>query len=121
MASAMKYLLLVAALASCGIDRDIEKDITIDRGVYGLLVRGCDTSGCKDQVDDHEAVTIMKIGQPGTLQTVMSDGNGVYQVSLPADTYQVCTYNCVTIDVPDHGTVRADWTSGPGGGDWDVH
>ena len=117
----MKYLLLVVAVASCGIDRDIEKDITIDRGVYGLLVRGCDTSGCQDQVDDHDTVTIMKVGQPGTLQTVTSDANGVYQVALPADTYQVCTYSCATVTVPGEGTIRADWTSGPGGGNWDIH
>jgi hypothetical protein len=114
----MKYLVLVGLLSGCGVDRNIDNDITIDHGVYGLLVKGCDTSGCVDQVDSNESVMI--IGSGDALATVTSDGDGVYQVSLPADTYQICTYSCTQVTVPDNGTIRADWTSGPGGGNWDV-
>ena len=41
-------VLLIAVLGACGgLDRDIEDQITIDQGVYGLLISGCDTSGCQ--------------------------------------------------------------------------
>ena len=120
----MKYPVLVALvvllLGACGVDRNIENDITIDHGVYGLLVKGCDTSGCVDQVDGNEQVMVLKPGEPGAFDTVVSDGNGVYQIDLPADTYQVCTYSCTQVTVPPAGTIRADWTSGPGGGNWSV-
>ncbi len=117
----MKYLVLIALLSSaCGVDRNIENDITIDHGVYGLLVKGCDTSGCVDQVDGNEQVMIFAPGQTGAFMTVASDGNGVYQAALPPDTYQVCTYSCTQVTVPSGGIIRADWTSGPGGGNWNV-
>jgi len=117
----MKYpVLLALLLGACGVDRNIENDITIGHGAYGLLVKGCDTSGCVDQVDGNEQVMIFAPGQPGAFDTVTSDDNGVYQVELPADTYQICTYSCTQITVPSAGTVRADWTSGPGGGNWSV-
>ncbi len=114
----MKYLVL-ALLAACGVDRNIENDITIQHGIYGLLVNGCDTSGCVDQIDSNDPIMIFTPGNP-TAMTITSDGNGVYQIDLPANTYQLCKYNCAQVTVPVVGTVRADWTSGPGGGNWDV-
>lgn len=120
MAKVMKYLVLIGLLTACGVDRNIESDITIDRGVYGLLVKGCDTSGCVDQADGNEQVMILAPGQVGPAQTVTSDASGVYQIDLPPNTYQLCIYSCTQVTVPPSGTVRADWTSGPGGGNWDV-
>lgn len=104
--------------AGCGdgIDRDIEGRITIEQGVYGLLVAGCDTDGCHDQVAAHADVLVYAAGEGD--MAVTSDERGVYQVSLPAGDYTLCTSACTAVTVP-YGTVRYDWTSGPGGGHWD--
>ena len=34
----MRYLLFALVLGGCGLDRNIEGKVTIDQGVYGLLV-----------------------------------------------------------------------------------
>lgn len=102
--------------AGCGVDRDIEDQITIDQGVYGLLIKGCDQSGCNDQPAANEEVTVYIPGQDD--ERVMSDGDGVYQVDLPAGDYTLCTSSCTPITVP-YGRIRYDWTSGPGGGHWE--
>lgn len=116
--------LLFAALAltafgcSDGIDENIEDQITIQQGVYGLLISGCDTSGCADQPAIGEQVLVYAAGQDA--QSVTSDGNGVYEIHLSAGDYTLCTSVCTAITVPA-GTVRYDWTSGPGGGHWEPH
>jgi hypothetical protein len=51
---------------------------------------------------------------------VTSDSNGVYQVDLEGGDYTLCTYSCTQISLPAASKVRADWTSGPGGGHWDT-
>ena len=45
----MRYLLFALLVSGCGLDRNIEGKVTIGQGVYGLLVQGCDSSGCQDQ------------------------------------------------------------------------
>lgn len=102
-----------------GVDREIEDQITIDQGVYGLLISGCDTSGCQDQPAAGEHVVVFAAGQDGAYAMATSDENGVYQIDLEAGDYTLCTYNCTPITVPPYDTVRYDWTSGPGGGKWD--
>jgi hypothetical protein len=108
--------LLMAPLVGCvGVDRDIEDQITIDQGVYGLLVSGCKTSGCNAQPAANEAVVVYVPGADNV--RVMSDGDGVYEIDLPAGDYTLCTSSCTPITVPA-GIVRYDWTSGPEGGKW---
>jgi hypothetical protein len=115
----MRYLVVVLALVSaCGLDRNIENKVTIDQGVYGLLIEGCDTSGCQDQPAAGTEVLVYAAGQNGAAATTTSDTDGVYQIPLPPGDYMLCTYNCTTITVPDAARVRYDWTSGQGGGDW---
>jgi len=100
--------------AGCGgLDGDIEDEITIEQGVYGQLLKGCD--GCTDQPAVNEEVTVYVPGHDD--QSVMSDGHGVYELGLPAGDYTLCTSVCTPITVP-YGIIRYDWTSGPGGGTW---
>lgn len=117
--SMLRYLLTVIALGACGsVDHEIEDQITIEQGVYGLLISGCDTSGCQDQPAAGELVTVYATGAVGAFSKVTSDDDGVYQIDLAAGDYTLCTYSCVTVSVPAHAKVRYDWTSGPGGGRW---
>jgi len=116
----MRFGLIALLAVGCGggIDENIEDQITIEQGVYGLLIAGCDTSGCVDQPAAGEAVVVFTPGGPE--MSVTSDGDGVYEIRLPAGDYTLCTYNCTPLTVPN-GTIRYDWKSGPGGGQWAPH
>lgn len=112
-------VLLIAALGACGgLDRNIEDQITIDQGVYGLLISGCDTSGCNDQPAAGEQVMVFAPGKEQVYSMVQADDDGVYQIDLDPGDYTLCTYSCTPISIPASSKVRADWTSGPGGGRW---
>jgi hypothetical protein len=118
-----RAFLLVALVACGGIDMDIEDHVTIDQGAYGLLLKGCDTSGCSDQIGVGIGVTLELPPPAGTihgssLDATTSDAHGVYQFDIPAGHYQLCTVSCTPIEVPETGRVRYDWISGPGGGEW---
>ena len=110
--------MVVAALATgcTGMDRNIEDQVTIEQGVYGLLIAGCDSGSCHDRPAANEDVIVYVPGDDDVAST--SNGDGVYQFALPPGDYTLCTYSCVPVTVPT-GTVRYDWTSGPGGGHWD--
>jgi len=114
----MRYVLCALLAAGCGMDRDIESKITIDQGVYGLLVHGCNSAGCQDQVDRGEHVVVYAPGQSGAYAQTTSDGDGIFQINLPTGDYTLCTSSCTPIAITGHATVRYDWTSGPGGGQW---
>ena len=112
-------LLVVSVVASCGgVDHDIEGHVTIEQGVYGLLISGCEMSGCEDQPAIGEEVVVFAAGSSGYFSKVRSDDNGVYQINLVAGDYTLCISSCTTITVPTKGKIRVDWTSGPGGGHW---
>jgi hypothetical protein len=114
----VRFLLITTLLTvGCGggVDEHIEDQITIEQGVYGLLIAGCDTSGCQDQPAAGEEVVVYTAGQDE--QTVTSDGDGVYEIVLPVGDYTLCTSSCTPATVP-YGTIRYDWKSGPGGGQW---
>jgi hypothetical protein len=116
-----RIFLVAAALAcGCGLDRNIEDSVTIQQGVYGQLVTGCDTGDCRDQPATDQRVMVQAPGQSvGPFAETTSDGNGVYQLELPVGDYTLCTFSCTPITVPGHTIVRFDWTSGPGGGHWE--
>jgi hypothetical protein len=115
----MRYVLFALVLFGCGLDRNIEGRVTIQQGVYGQLVQGCDSSGCQDQPAAGEHVVVYAASQSSVYASADADGDGFYQVELPAGDYTLCTYSCTEISVPDHALVRYDWTSGPGGGRWE--
>ena len=109
----MRNLLLCAiSVAACGVYHDIEEKITIDQGVYGLLVANNIPAANQD-------VTVFAAGGNTAFATMPSDGDGVYQIDLAPGDYTLCTFSCTPITVPAASTVRYDWTSGPGGGHWD--
>ena len=114
----MRYALVALVLCGCGLDRNIEGRVTIQQGVYGQLVQGCDTSGCQDQPAAGEHVVVYAASESSAFASADADGDGFYEIALPAGDYTLCTYNCTQITVPDHALVRYDWTSGPGGGRW---
>lgn len=114
-------VLLVAVLGACGgLDRNIEDQITIDQGVYGLLISGCDTSGCNDQPAAGEQVMVFAPGAYRTHSMVLAGNDGVYEIDLEPGDYTLCTQSCTSISVAAAATVRADWVSGPGGGHWET-
>jgi hypothetical protein len=115
----LRFSLMAAFLGACGsVDTDIEDQITIAQGVYGLLIAECEASGCQDHPAAGEHVIVYAAGSGGKYSDVLSDDNGVYQIDLAAGDYILCTYSCTTITVPPNDKIRVDWTSGPGGGHW---
>jgi hypothetical protein len=118
-----RYFLMVALVGACGgsVDTEIEDEITIEQGVYGLLISGCDTSGCQDQPAAGEHVVVYAAStKNGPFTQVTSNSKGVYQINLVAGDYTLCTYSCTTVTVPANSKIRYDWVSGPGGGNWSV-
>lgn len=115
----MRYALFALVVCGCGLDRNIDGKVTIDQGVYGQLITGCDTSGCQDQPAAGEHVVVYAASQSSTYASADADTDGFYEIALPAGDYTLCTYSCTEITVPDRSTVRYDWTSGPGGGRWE--
>lgn len=113
------FLVAIVLVSGCGLDRNIESKITIDQGVYGLLVQGCDSSGCQDVPDAGDQVTVYAPGGESAAAQATSNDAGVYQIALAPGDYTLCTSACTPITVPASGRVRYDWTSGPGGGTWD--
>jgi len=115
---------VVVGIAACaGSDHDIGDQVTIDQGVFGLLLKGCDTAGCRVQVGSGVGITLELPPPAGSvhgesLDSTTSNSHGVYQFDLPAGHYQLCTTSCTPIDVPDGGTARYDWVSGSDGGAW---
>ena len=114
-------VLLIAVLGACGgLDRDIEDQVTIDQGVYGLLIAGCDTAGCNDQPAAGQQVMVFAPGEDRAHSVTTADDDGVYQIDLEDGDYTLCTSSCVPISIPAATKIRADWTSGPGGGVWQM-
>jgi hypothetical protein len=114
----MRFCLIALVVTACGgVDSNIEDQIDIDQGVYGLLISGCDTAGCRDQPATGEQVLVYAPGEASVHARTSSDDDGIYQIDLDVGNYTLCTASCIAITVP-FGVVRHDWTSGPGGGRW---
>jgi hypothetical protein len=111
----MKYLLLAWLIGACGVDHDIESKVTIDQGVYGLLLAGDNLPAAS------ESVAVYRAGATTVFATMTSDHDGVYQIDLANGDYTLCTASCTPIATPSNALVRYDWTSGPGGGEWQQH
>jgi hypothetical protein len=114
----VKLWIALVVVAGCGgMDSDIESEITISQGAYGLLLDSHDNLGAGI------GVTVEQPPAPGqahgpSLDAATTDANGIYQFELPAGSYQLCTSSCTLIDIPDQQRVRHDWISDPQGGAW---
>jgi hypothetical protein len=95
------------------MDRNIEDKVTINQGVYGLLVAA-------DVPAANQNVVVYAAGANGEFATATSDRDGVYQIDLPNGDYTLCTSACTPITTPSSSLVRYDWTNGPGGGHWQM-
>src|SRR5262245_12715781 len=102
--SAMRYW-LIALLVGCA-GANIEDQITIDQGVYGLL------SDSTDRPAANEVVLVFQAGENGIHARATSTHDGVYQIDLAAGDYTLCIESCTSITVPYASTVRYDWTNG---------
>ena len=82
----MRSWLITLLAVGCGgsVDRDIEDNITIDQGVYGLLISGCDVQGCRDRPASGEHVMVYAPGETGVHARATSDEHGIYQIDLAA-------------------------------------
>ena len=122
--------------AGCGtLDPDIEDLVTIDAGVYGQLVRGCDTSGCSDSyVPSGVLVGLFDVDPqadrtaPPTLTAVVGE-RGFYEISVGAGVHWLLVdavdgpgidrgTSAAEVTLTDGALERWDWGSGPGGGFW---
>jgi hypothetical protein len=112
----MKSFLLLPLLVACAAT-DPEEVVSIDQGVYGLTISGCDTSDCEDGRYEHALVYATPAGAADYLMT-KSDGDGFFELALPAGTYEICVHACIDVTVGDGERVRRDFISGPGGGIW---
>ena len=79
----MRWCLIALLAVGCGdsIDENIEGQITIEQGVYGLLISGCDTSGCQDQPAAGAEVLVYAAGR--TSRASRQHDNGVYEIRPP--------------------------------------
>lgn len=112
----MHRFALLLAVSAC-VATDPEEVVSIDRGVYGLTISGCDTSGCEDERYEHALVYATPAGTTESVMT-KSDGDGFFELALPPGTYELCVFSCTTITIGLGQRVRRDFISGPGGGIW---
>lgn len=114
--STLLLAVLGVSLAACGTF-DPEAAVTIDQGVYGLTIAGCDTGNCSDSPAEDSPVSVEPAGG-GAPITTKSDGDGFFEVALAPGDYRVCVYSCTPITITDGVRIRRDFVSGPGGGIW---
>lgn len=132
------------ASTACGIgdpaedplDPCVADRVTVEHGVYGQLLNGCDTEDCTASYAVGLEVRIYD-GDPtpadgpqdqgsydgGTdlvpIARTTSSDRGFYEVALEPGSYFLCTNSCTELTVPEApGVTRIDWASGPGGGNW---
>ncbi len=119
-----RLLLASAALAltrcSCGPGDDVSDLLTISQGVYGTLSTGCDTVPCLGGGSTGTPVSLSVGPDGGTVASTSTQARGFYELAADAGSYRLCAYGggvCTSITIPV-GLIRADHTSGPGGGVW---
>jgi|SRR5678815_1090531 len=108
----MRSWLIALLVAGCGSgESDIEGQITIDEGVYGLLL-------ADGQPAANRQLIVYAPGENLIHTRATSNIDGVYQIELTAGDFALCADSCTAVTVRELDLVRYDWTSGPGGGFW---
>ena len=111
----MRHLLFTVLFAVGCTSSDPLGSVTIHQGVYGLTWTSCDSGTCQDQ---RISTDVVARPSSGMASSTKSDGDGVFQLELPAGTYMLCTYSCVSISIAAGELLRRDYFAGPGGGVW---
>jgi hypothetical protein len=109
--------LALAVLPACTSLADADEEVTIERGVYGLTISGCDVGNCQDSPYEHAPITITP-SSGGAPMHLESDGAGFFQKSLEPGDYELCVHSCTMITIVEGSRIRRDFESGPGGGVW---
>ena len=109
----MRSWLIALVVAGCGDGaRDIETQITINEGVYGLLLANDDEPVANRQL------IVYAPGENQIHARATSNADGIYQIELAPGDFALCTDSCTAVSVRNLDLVRYDWTDGPGGGHW---
>jgi hypothetical protein len=109
----------LAALTACTSLADPDEEVTIQQGVYGLTISGCDVGNCDDSPYEHAPITITPSNGSAPI-SLESDGAGFFESSLEPGDYELCVHSCTTITIAEGARVRRDFVAGPGGGIWCV-
>jgi hypothetical protein len=106
-------------LAACASPK-VDDWVSIDQGVYGKLVSGCDTSNCEDSAFSDEMIYVNTPGNATQIKTTKSNDDGYYEVALDPGAYSMCLYgtSCADVEIVAGKRVRFDFLAGPGGGMW---
>lgn len=108
---------MIAALPACATLADADEEVTIEQGVYGLTISGCDVGDCNDSPYEHAPLTITP-SDGGAAVRFESGGDGFFERALEPGDYQLCVHGCTAITIGAGERVRRDFVSGPGGGIW---
>ena len=106
-------------LAACGGEDLVDPDelVTIQQGVYGITISGCDTTGCTESAYEGAPLMVTPTGGAAPI-TMTSDADGFFELELDAGTYELCVHSCIDIEIVAGMRLRRDFVSGPGGGSW---
>jgi hypothetical protein len=80
-----------------GIDRDVEKYVTIDQGVFGQIVIGDDLGTEDDAYYSGLNIQLLPATGSTSVATAVSNDRGFYEMAAPPGDYQIC------------GTLHGDW------------
>ena len=112
-----RHALLIALLVGACTETDPDARVTIAEGVYGRAVSGCDIEGCEDEPYAAAAVVATPV-DGGPPRATTSDGDGFFELTLAAGSYELCVHACTTIRITTGARLRRDFVAGPGGGLW---
>ncbi len=99
-----RFTLIEAEVKAGLLDREVEKYLSIGRGVYGQMI------ATQDGTEDY-AVFGIRVkddpANPGQALDVSEDRNGFHQVELPLGTHEICYSEiCKTVIVVESGSGR---------------
>jgi hypothetical protein len=80
-------VLFVLVACGGGIDRDVERYLTITQGVYGQVVSGSDVAGAEERYAPGVSVRVIS---DATYGPTVTDAHGFYQIAAPPRSSQIC-------------------------------
>lgn len=131
----MRSFLILTFTACAAQPTDTITPPTIQQGVFGQIINGCDTPDCKSTpsvgsfVDVFATTPTLGVVASGAESNTVSDQHGSYELALAAGSHVICIgdepegggfvpRSCTTFSVTDQTVVRLDYAYGPSGGRW---